>query len=110
MKVLCPGHESEKRVGLLLRLTSVSSPEKRAAIEMHLCGGKALQHAADLCSTDAKNLAKALATVEAVAAIVEEIKVEDGVTKLTPERRRSILELEAKVEFLTGQLEDKNNA
>ena len=85
MKMLCAGFESERRVELLVSLTGITSEAKVQALKKHLCDRKPLGVAADLCGTDRKNLDKALAALEAVTAIYEELKTEEGVTKVTRE-------------------------
>ena len=83
MNVLCPGLESERRVDLLLSLTSIKSANKIAALKYYLCKDRPLATAAIIHDVDLKNFKRTLKTLNAVALIVEEIKECDGVTKLT---------------------------
>lgn len=81
--LMSPGLESERRIDLLLSLTSIKSPEKVGALKAHLCKGYPVETAAVLHDVDLKNFKRTLKTLNAVALIVEEIKECDGVTKLT---------------------------
>jgi hypothetical protein len=83
VNVLCPGLESERRVALLLSLTSIKSENKIGALVDHLCKGRPLDMSAMLNDVDEKNFKRTLKTLNAVALIVEQIKECDGVTKLT---------------------------
>lgn len=83
MNVLLAGHEPVGRVTLLLKLTSIKSEAKQAALYDHLSHGMRRSVAAALNGVDTKNFQKCLATLNEAAAIVEQIKEYDGVTKLT---------------------------
>ncbi len=83
MNVLAQGLESERRVALLLKLTSIKSEAKQAALVDHLSHGMRKSVAAALNGVDLKNFNRALTTLNEVAEIVEQVKECDGVTKLT---------------------------
>ena len=69
---------------MLLILVSLSKSEaKQAALFDHLSHGMRKPVAAALNGVDLKNFNRALATLNEVAEIVEQVKECDGVTKLT---------------------------
>lgn len=83
MKYLIAGTVSIERLELLLSLTSIRSDDMKEALEWHLVKGHQQATAAALAQVPANNLGRAMAAVERVAAIVEQIKEYDRFSRFT---------------------------
>ena len=83
MNVLCSGLESEERIDKLLQLTSITSENKIKALKYHLVNGRPKSVSANINGVDPSNFQKTLDDLNAVASIVEDIKVIDGCSKIT---------------------------
>jgi hypothetical protein len=77
MNVLIKGGEPLKRVELLLKLKSFRSEDMKGAIKSYLVAGMGESAAAALNGVDRNNLIKAIAKLNEVALIVENIKEVD---------------------------------
>ena len=74
MKHLFRGHQSQKRIELLLSLTSIKSEPTIDAIYDYLCKGHDLKIAASLNDVSSTNLSRSLTILDQVAGTVEQIK------------------------------------
>lgn len=91
MNYLLSGGFDEKKLELLLQLTSIRSDDIKAAIHDHLVRGASVQVAAAMNSVDASNLERSLKKLNDVAGIVEAIKeidISKSVTKVTKPRAK----------------------
>ena len=74
MKVLAQAQESERRINLLLSLTSIRSEPTIQAIHDHLVRGLSENAAVTLNGIQQSNFNRALTTLNETAEIVEKIK------------------------------------
>ena len=79
MKVLLQGHESAKRVELLLSLTRIESENQIKALKLHLTNGASEAFAASTYGVNKSNFSRALKTLNDTAQIVEKIKDIDSI-------------------------------
>lgn len=82
MKYLIAGTVSAERLALLISLTSIRSEDMLEGIHWHLVTGHQLATAAALAQVPSNNLGRAVGKIEAVAAIVEQIKQLDRFSRL----------------------------
>ena len=80
MKHLIPGIQDEKRLALLLSLTSIRSEGIIEGLMWHLVKGHQIETAAALAEVKPSLLSRALSNLNEVAGIVESIKEHDRVT------------------------------
>jgi hypothetical protein len=74
MNYLLAGHESKERIELLLQLTKINSDSVRDSITVHLINGFSESDAASIKCVSLSNFNRALARLNEVAGIVEQIK------------------------------------
>lgn len=77
MKVLVPGHERSNCIDFMLELTSISSPIMVIALKDHLVEGMPITKAAAFNSVPKGNLKRTINRLEAVAKIIDKIKMEE---------------------------------
>lgn len=74
MKLLRPGQQSEERVTLLIKLTSIRSENITEGLIWHLVKGHRVETAAALAQVKPSLLHRALAVLEEVESVIDEIK------------------------------------